>query len=50
VDEEGPGHLMISGKAQRVWSLVKKESRQVVRDPSTWTLPVPGDSPKQQQG
>jgi ABC-2 type transport system permease protein len=40
VDEEGPGRLMISGKAQRVWSLVKKESRQVVRDPSSIAMGI----------
>jgi ABC-2 type transport system permease protein len=38
VDEEG--RLMISGKAQRVWSLVKKESRQVVRDPSSIAMGI----------
>lgn len=40
MDEEGPGRLMISGKAQRVWSLVKKESRQVVRDPSSIAMGI----------
>jgi len=40
VDEEGPGRLMISGKAQRVWSLVKKESRQVMRDPSSVAMGI----------
>lgn len=40
MDEEGPGRLMISEKAQRVWSLVKKESRQVVRDPSSIAMGI----------
>ena len=40
MDEEGPGRLMISGKAQRVWSLVKKESRQVMRDPSSVAMGI----------
>ena len=31
---------MISEKAQRVWSLVKKESRQVVRDPSSIAMGI----------
>src|SRR6185436_8103181 len=31
---------MISGKAQRVWSLVKKESRQVMRDPSSVAMGI----------
>src|SRR5215470_13718799 len=30
----------VSGKGQRVWSLVKKESRQVVRDPSSIALGI----------
>ena len=40
MDEEGPGRLLISEKAQRVWSLVKKESRQVVRDPSSIAMGI----------
>jgi len=30
----------VSGKGQRVWSLVKKESRQVVRDPSSIAIGI----------
>src|SRR5215831_16645725 len=30
----------VSAKGQRVWSLVKKESRQVVRDPSSIAIGI----------
>ena len=30
----------VSGKGQRVWSLVKKESRQIVRDPSSIAIGI----------
>src|ERR1700732_2636027 len=30
----------VSGKGQRVWSLLKKESRQVVRDPSSIAIAI----------
>src|ERR1700756_4447568 len=30
----------VSGKGQRVWSLVKKESRQMVRDPSSISIGI----------